>query len=248
MRRMMHAAVVFLAFSSLVNAQNNSSPYNMGDQSLLIRADEANSSQPMSGQDAPSLQFQPQVIQPASMQAGCNRPYSQLAVSMACSDCCPNIWGNYASERAALAAKICEHIDGRCGCLTGRHSLHNQACGPCGSTCGELGVIGKKGCISPRNRYREPFSTLHNEPSVNCGSSCLSKHLYKYGSACTDPSCNGCESSQGQAGQWSPYPASAARAPDTTRLANPPKDRLAVPFADNLRANAAYNRGSETVR
>lgn len=248
MRRMMHAAVVFLAFSSLVNAQNNSSPYNMGDQSLLVQADEASNLQPVIMQDAPSLQLQPQVIQPTYMQAGCNRPYSQLAVTMNCSDCCPNIWENYASERAALAAKICEHIDGRCGCLTGRHCLHNQACGPCGSSCGDSGCHGKKSCIGPRNRYREPFSSLHNIPSVNCGSSCLSKHSSKHDSACTDTSCNGCDSGQGQATQWAPHPASAARAPAPTRLANPPRNRLAEPSSDNLRANATYHRGPETLR
>lgn len=244
MRRMMHAAVVFLAFSTLVNAQNNSLPDNRGDQSLLIQADEAKNPQPLSMQDAPSLQFQTQMIQPSYMQAGCKRPYSQLAITMNCSDCCPNIWENYASERVALAAKICEHIDGRCGCLTGRNSLHNQACGP----CGDSGCIGKNGCIGPRNRYREPFSTLHNVPSVNSGNSFLSRHSYNHGSECTDISCSRCESDQGQATQWSPHPASAARAPVPTRLANPPRNRLAEPSADNFRAHAAYKRGPETLR
>ena len=248
MRRMMHAAVVFFAFSSFVNAQNNSSPYNMGDQSLLIQADESSNPQPISMQDAPSLQFQPQVLHPTYMQAGCNRPYSPLGVTMNCNDCCPNIWENYASERAALAAKICEHIDGRCGCLTGRHSLHSQACGPCGGSCGDSGCIGKKGCIGPRNRYREPFSSLYDVPSVNCGSSCFTKHSCKHGPACTELSCNSCESCQGQATQWAPHPASAARVPVPTRLANPPRNRLAEPSADNLRANATYNRGPETFR
>jgi hypothetical protein len=239
MRRMMHAAVVFLAFSSLVHAQNNASPYNMGEQSLLIQSDEAGTPQPVPMQESPSLQIQPQIIPPNYMQAGCNRPYSQLAVVMNCNDCCPNIWENYASERAALAAKVCEHINGQCRCFSGRQCLHNQACGPCGNSCGVIG---------PRNRYREPFSSLYDAPSTNCGSSCLSRHSCNHGPTCTEPSCNQCDSCQGQATQWSPHPAAAARAPVPTRLATPPRNRLAEPSVDNLRATAPYYRGPETLR
>jgi hypothetical protein len=110
MRRMMHAAITLLAFSSLANAQNNSSPYNMGDESILVQADQSNESVPLGNQDSPSLQTHPQIIPPTFIQSGCNRPYSQLAMTMNCNECCPNLWENYASERSALAAQICKHI------------------------------------------------------------------------------------------------------------------------------------------
>ena len=239
MRRMMHAAVVFLAFSSLVNAQNNPSPYNMGEQSLLIQSDATSTSPPVPMQEAPSLQIQPQILPSTHALAGCNRPYSPVAAVMNCNDCCPNIWEDYASDRAALSAKICEHINGQCHCFSGRQSLHKQACSPCGSS---------RGVIGPKNRYREPFSSLHDIPSKNCGNSCLSERSCNHGPACTEPTCNNCDSYQGQATQWSAPPASAASAPAPTRLATPPRNRLANPSVDNFRATAPYHRGPETLR
>lgn len=248
MRRMMHAALLLLTLPSFVNAQNSSSPYNVGDQSLLVHADESARSLPVATQEAPSLTIQPYVAPPNFLRAGCNRPNSQLAVAMNCNDSCPNLWENYASERAALAAKICSHINGQCGCFNGSHGLHSQACGPCGNACGESGCGGKASGLGKRNRYREPFSALYPTPSTQCGRNCLSKHACHAGNHVTESTCSGCPTCQGQSTETFTHPSSAVRPASPTRLANPPRNRLAEPSSDNIRAAAPYYRGPESRR
>ena len=245
MRRMMHAAVVLLSFSSFVNAQT-SLPLDIGDQSILIRPSESAESIPATTQDAPSLQSQPMVVPPTFLEGGCNRPYSQLGVSMNCNDSCPNLWGNYQAERAALAAQICKHIDGQCGCLNGSHCFHSQASSPCGGC--ESGCSSKASCFGKRNRYREPFSSLYGTPSSGSTGSCLRKHTGPHGLDCTEPTCTNCTFGDEQSTNPSMHPASAIRLPVPTRLATPPRNRVAEPMSKGIQAIAPAYRGPEVRR
>ena len=80
-----------------------------------------------------------------------NSPYSQLAMFMNCNDCSSNLWSNYSSQRAALAAHYSRHVDGQCGCSDRKNCSHGQATAPCGSH--GCRTEGKAGREVPLNRY-----------------------------------------------------------------------------------------------
>jgi len=126
MRRMMHAAIVFLLAASVARAQPEMRPNqtaNIADNSI-------------------ATEFIPDCA---------HRPYSQLATFMNCNDCSPNLWSSYSSERAALAAHHSRHVDGQCSCFDHKNGSHGQATEPCGSHGRR--TEGKAGRDVPLNRY-----------------------------------------------------------------------------------------------
>jgi len=145
MRRMMHAALVFLLAASVAQAQPDMRP----DQPASIAANSLAS----------------------EFVADCaQRPYSQLATFMNCNDCSPNLWNNYSSQRAALAAHHSRHVDGQCHCFDHKNCSHGQATAPCGSH--GCRTEGKAGRDVPLNRYAA---------SANCNQD-GSRPAYKPGS------------------------------------------------------------------
>jgi hypothetical protein len=246
MRRMMHAAAIALCFVGSAQAQNPqtrlASNSSSNPPSLVLGGAESSSNQTM----VPA----PAVAPPEFIPFGSDRPFSQLAVTMNCHDASPALWSNYASERAAIAARINQHVDGTCKCFDGKCNLHHSACGPCGtgSTCGQGGC--GNSCESmplskiKKNRYKVPFSSLYSAPSEACCKSCGGKDGCGCGnesvlhasptSACSTGECaTGCQSSGctscGQLGGIaSPVPGTA-RVPYGPRVANPPLKRVAEP-------------------
>ena len=146
MRRMMHAATFLLVTVSIGQAQTvsiESQP--AADRSVLSKSAEA---QDYSG-----------------------RPYSQLASYMSCSDWSPNLWNNYAYQRAATAACISKHVDMRCNCFECKQRLHSHHSGLGSGDCSGDGYKAGSGTKLP-NRYRQPMSTLYSAPSYSCNASC----------------------------------------------------------------------------
>ena len=126
MRRMMHAALVFLLAASVAQAQPEMPPV----QPAGITANSL------------ATEFIPDCA---------HRPYSQLATFMNCNDCSPNLWNNYSSQRAALAAHLSRHVDGQCCCFDHKNGSHGQATAPCGIHGRR--TEGKAGRDVPLNRY-----------------------------------------------------------------------------------------------
>ena len=212
MRRMMHAAAFLLATASLGQAQSVSvnSP-NAADRSLLSQSAEA----PDDLETAKQFVKKQKFPAPNFIVHDSGRPYSQLAAYMTCSDWSPNLWNNYACERAATAACISKHADMRCNCFDCKqrlHSLHSGlGCGnytseSCNSGCG----------TKVTNRYRQPMSTLYSESSNSCNAPCTGVSS----SESSVPSIQGANTTQ---------PASAVR-PSAPSIASPPRDRVATPF------------------
>lgn len=150
MRRMMHAALVFLLAAPVARAQSELRP----NQSAGIAANSL------------ATEFIPDCAQ---------RPYSQLATFMNCSDCSPNLWNNYSSQRAALAAHHSRHVDGQCSCFDHQNCSHGQAIAPRGSH-GSHGsrTEGKAGRNVPINRYAASANG-NQDRSPACKSSCDQK-------------------------------------------------------------------------
>lgn len=175
MRRMMHAALVFFLAATAARAQPEMRPSQSSSNAAKVLATE----------------FVPDCA---------NSPYSQLATFMNCNDCSPNLWNNYSSQRAALAAHYSRHVDGQCSCS--KNCSHGQATAPCG--CHGCRTEGKGGHDGPLNRYaastncnqdgspaRKPdcdpnpsggcwtFSSLYKTPTPNSASavvgSCIKK-------------------------------------------------------------------------
>ncbi len=225
MRRMMHAAAILLAIATQIQAQTTSTtssletPHSLRpnlNQSAEVRSQlEINDSSAKQWvhQNTPAeTQFNPR-------ESG--RNYSQLASYMSCNDWSPNLWNNYACERAAIAARISQHVDLQCKCFDSHHcKLHGQAsgCNACNEGSCKIGTGSNL-----VNRYRQPISTLHAASSDSCGTACSS--------ACVAPSAcgtGGIESVQSHGGA---YPASAMR----PSIAHPPRDRVASPVMSDLK-------------
>ena len=233
---MMHATVLFLASFSTLQAQSpllNPLPaYPAAQNSVLAPSAEVHNGDEISGESGgkysslPSSQSAPVFIPHES-----GRPYSQLASYMNCNDWSPNIWNNYASERAAIANRISKHVDMRCCCFNCKHGLHSHA-----SVAGECSTRNcSLGCKPKRiNRYKTPSSTLYNVPSDACGAGICSVSG-ALGSPCDDQSC---QDGQGHAGTEM-HPASAMR-PVAPIMAMPPKDRVASPVIKNPQSAAQF--------
>lgn len=172
---MMHAAALFLASASLVQAQTTFarplSSVPVSSRSVMAENFEIPTSVEIGQEVVP--QSQPHIdSNPIFQSSQSGRPYSQLATSMMCNDWSPKLWDNYLNERAAIVARISQHVDMQYKCFDGgKHCLHSHAssCGVCSSSiCG-------KGC-RPKviNRYRAPMSSLYDAPSDSCGPSCAS--------------------------------------------------------------------------
>jgi hypothetical protein len=243
MRRMMHAAAfaLTLTLSSFVRAQSDSP---------LSPSDTVGSRSILASSNAPTHQ----IVSPEFMSAGFSQPTSQLAPLMNCTSCSPNLWNGYASERAALAAKVSQHVDGQCKCFEGKCHLHNSPSSPCGNgdNCGSSGVgcgSGKGSCLT-KNRYREPCSTLYAQPSSVPGRACKLKHRSSGGSASCggESSCGdaGCESCGCQSGPVS-HPIHA-NGPALMRMATPSKNRLAQPEYSLHRAASVPGMNAEQLR
>jgi len=168
---------------------------------------------------------------------GGSQPYSQLAGYMNCSDWRPNMWNNYASERAAIVNQISVHLDMQCKCFEGKHCLHSAASGAdCGSDACGSGACGsgtcKAGCgIKAFNRYKQPISSFYDTPSnSNCGGGCFRKGglqvstVSPCSTGCGEQGCVG----NAEATQLQSHP-SSARLPLVPHTAKPPRDRVASP-------------------
>lgn len=229
MRRMMHAATILLVIASQTQAQTASTtssretPLSLSPD--LNQSAEVHSQLEMS--DSPSRQLVHKNI-PAETQfipRESGRNYSQLASYMSCNDWSPNLWNNYACQRAAIAARISQHVDMQCKCFDSHHcKLHSQAsgCGDCDEGKCNVGT-GHKSI----NRYRLPASTLYSASSDSCGPACSSacgaSHHSGFG---------GVGIMQNQ-GEFPTYPASAMR----PMIANPPRDRVASPVLNDLKGS-----------
>ncbi len=197
MRRMMHAVVFFLASAPLLQAQSPSlkplPPQPSATRSLLSLSAEVHNDNEV-GQELQvpvsthiptqvnSVGAQPNPVSFIPRDSG--RPYSQLAGYMSCSDWSPNLWNGYASERAARAAVISQHVDMQCSCFDSKKNcLHNHAsaCGSDGCSHGDCSGGACKGRVGTKivNRYRQSMSTLHVAPSDSCGDAC--------GTSCSAP-------------------------------------------------------------
>lgn len=230
MRRMMHAMAIFLISATVAQAQSKVRPITPPPESesaLSVGAE----FEPEQASDSESLKISTNAPADTAIQSnspaqvamhgtefipyGSDRPYSQLAIFMNCTQGSPNLWNSFACERAALVAKINHHVDGQCGCSKCRTHLHATASGPCGGEACNSGCSDKK-VAGKVNRYRQPFSTLHAQRSDSCGDSCAT--------GCAAENCSSCPT--GEAGVN--HPSSAHRAIPTL-LAKPPRDRLAAP-------------------
>lgn len=172
MRRMMQSLFLIVCFGVPAFAQQGNSSLLYSDSSANQIGSETNDAGRIpAGKPITSEIGAPMVESGYShnpyTQPACNGPYSQLGAKMSCSDASPNLWCGYASERAALAAKVMKHVDMQCGCSAthgGCSTLHSA---PCESGCGGS----ERGCAvkAPKiNRYKEPFSTLYSDPCIQC--------------------------------------------------------------------------------
>jgi len=229
MRRMMHAAAILLAIATQIQAQTApttsslETPHSLRPD--LNQSAEVNNELEISDPTAKRLVRQQSHAGAQFIPRESGRNYSQLASYMSCNDWSPNLWNNYASERAAIAARISQHVDMQCKCFDSHHcKLHSQAagCGACDVGNCRIGTGHKT-----INRYRQPVSTLYAASSDSCGTACSS--------GCGAP--NACEiggtgGGQSQGGSLS-YPASAMR----PMIANPPRDRVASPVMNDLKGS-----------
>jgi hypothetical protein len=217
MRRMMHAAAILLAIATQIQAQiasttpNLETPHSLRPD--LNQSAEVHSQPEMNDTPAKQLVYQNTPAETQFNPRESSRNYSQLASYMSCNDWSPNLWNNYACERAAIATRISQHVDNQCKCFESHHcKLHSQAsgCGACDEGKCNVGTGAKL-----VNRYRQPVSTLYSASSDSCGPACSS----------------GCADSHhsGIGGHFPSYPASALR----PTIANPPRDRVASPVTND---------------
>jgi len=226
MRRTMHAAAIFLVCATQIYAQSPSDrKADEAVRSTLVRSDNhanLNNSIDDSVNSAVSNHSSGQDC----FRGDYGRPFSQLAMTMQCNDWRPNLWDNYASERAAMVNHISRHVDMQCKCFECKSNLHStacdQGCGGCANNACNAGT-GKKA----RNRYREPISTLFANASDSCNATC--------GSPCQSTGTVVPSDCHQQSNQI--IPVSAVR-PDAPSIANPPRDRFATPIINNPRSAA----------
>jgi hypothetical protein len=244
MRRMMHAAAFLLLSTSLAQAQMRLQPppgLPAGEKSVLTSSH--NASEAVANEDSTALRAATTHVHENSMPIqgsvdllpiGSDRPYSHLATVMSCSNASPNLWSNYACERAAVAAHINRHVDGQCSCFDKKKCLHGQPSSPCGDQ--GCSLRSKLGDGTKLNRYRQPFSSLYDSPSESCGTACGRVHNASptcgAASPCGEPACTSCGTNEHSTPS---HPSSALRL-SPTLMAKPPRDRLAAPGFGNHRA------------
>lgn len=182
---MMHAAAFLFAIASQIQAQSSSdrqvnattgsnSPQPLPTAEVPEDSEmgDATATQLVTLQNIPAPNF-------AFRDSAPGPRHSQLATYMSCNDWSPNLWNGYACDRAAIAARISQHVDMQCKCFDGKCNLHSQAVG---AGCGNYS---SGGCTSGScnagigmkvgNRYRQPMSTLHVAASDSCGATCAGK-------------------------------------------------------------------------
>jgi hypothetical protein len=171
MRRTMHAAAILLACASQLQAQSPSDKkFTEGTRSTAVRSENATTSRASTTESIPLPTTSPS-SELNYIRGDSGRPYSQLATVMQCNDWRPNLWDNYASERAALASRISQHVDMQCKCFDCKSNLYSTACEPGCGGC-ESGQCQAGSAAKPRNRYKESFSTLFSTASDSCGTNC----------------------------------------------------------------------------
>lgn len=237
MRRTMHAAAILLACATQIQAQSPSDrQVNVDSRSTLVRSENATGSAEMFA-DSSVLTPSHYSAKPVTFQGDAGRPYSQLAAIMQCNDWRPNVWDGYPYERAAIVARISQHVDMQCKCFECQTKLHaspcDQGCGG-GSGCKDGGC--KAGGVKKvRNRYHGPVSTLFALPSdacsAKCGTTCGNQ------TSCSSPSSsNTCGPTAAHStsieGSQPVSPVSSVRVVPTMN-ANPPQDRMATPVINN---------------
>ena len=240
MRRMMHAAAFLLAIASQLQAQSTSerqvSAIPGSSLSITNRKAEVLNDSDKGEASATQLVTKHNGTAPlnAYRDSAPGPTHAPLAAAyLSCNDWSPNLWNGYASERAAIVARISQHVDGQCKCSEGKCRLHSHAsgsgCGACtgGGACagGECGTGGCKGGQGSKlvNRYRQPISTLHGVASDSCGAACSASS-----NPCSSGSCGGNQSPMSVL----THPASALRIL-TQPTANPPQNRVATPAVNN---------------
>lgn len=225
---MMRALVLVLAGCSAVQAQSLIQKplpaFPTGNQSVLTKSAEVHDGSEMGEETAGLAQHRSQFNSPTFITHEPGRPYSQLASYLNCSDWNPNVWNNYASERAAIARQISQHVDMTCSCFHCKQQLHSHACG---GGCGECSIGCKPKLV---NRYQAPISTLYGVPSDGCDATCKAKCTSGSGTVSRPCGCQRCQSAQSQNAP-SMHPASAMYP-----MALPPQDRVASPMLSNPRS------------
>ena len=239
MRRMMHAVAFLLAFASQLQAQSTSD-LQVGTKtgsspSIPIRQAEVNNDSEIGEANATLLVTRQNSTAPHSTarDSAPGPAHSQLAAYMSCSDWSPNLWNGYACERAAIAARISQHVDGHCKCAECKGRLHEHAtglgCSDCsnGDCSGDCTLGGCKGRNGSKlvNRYRQPISTLHGMASDSCGPSCSGSST-----PCSSGNCGGVQSPVSVL----THPASSLRIL-TQPIAKPPRNRVATPVVNDQR-------------
>ncbi|MEQ1825175.1 MAG: hypothetical protein ABL921_04490 [Pirellula sp.] len=216
MRRMMHAVAFLLLSASFAQAQTKLRtlpplpPEPTTGRSVLVDETQPNDSIELSESQAQSVSTRHSAPLAAAheptelMAMESDRPYSQLASFMNCSQASPNLWTNYACERSAIIARINQHVDGQCGCSDSKRCLHATASSPCGDAdCGP-----KLGNGQLRNRYKPSFATLHSATSDSCGPTCGQTSACGSNGGCGNSGCSTCNANA--AGNQT-FPASAKR-------------------------------------
>ena len=169
MRRMMHAIVLPLIFTPVLNAQDLLGVAVHEPPPPVVATHEA---VPIAGYQT---EFYP---------IGGEQPYSPLAVYMSCNDNCKDFWAGYSAERAAIASRLCNECSHRHG--KGCHSCYggcsSHACGPasnvsancqsgnCNSRIGaSCDAHASNQTANPSsiatNRYKPGWSTLYRDPA-----------------------------------------------------------------------------------
>lgn len=227
----MHAAAILLACASPIQAQTPADK-NIHDvnRAALVRSENAADSKD-SNHDAAVISARNQSAEANFYRADSGRPYSQLALVMQCNDWRPNLWNNYAAERAAIVAQVSQHVDMQCKCFEGKGNLYSSNCDPsCSGGCGK-GACHPGAANIVRNRYKPPMSTLFPAATVSCGSTCGDSSGNQ--SACGSPNASGSVSllvpENDETTQLRPASTMRSVAPGIT---NPPRDRVATPIVN----------------
>ena len=242
MRRMMHAAACLLVTGSFAHAQTTHTSVpamTVGVKSVLVASAATNNANEHSNPAPVNVATQ---AAPEFVSYGSERPFSQFTAYMNCNSCSSNLWNNYASERAMMAAQLMRHVDGSCGCFDGKKCLHAQVSAPCidggcrplnryksiGPCTQSGGETCNAGCKLNLCKSKFTFSSLYDAPSIQCGPSCKVKAgcvNTTSSSSCT----SGCSTGCGMEGSGAVYPSSAMQP-------NPPSDRVADPSTGYQRA------------
>ncbi len=179
MRRMMHAAILWVAVSSGLQAQESGLLLQDNTGGLSYSNVESTSAAPMihseyaGGSYGASGHVTPHPSEtagncstcsaqgaPEFMKYGSCRPHSILAQQMQFNPLGRDLWATFPQERAALVNHMMRHVDGNCGCS--RHYSEPCAAGGGCCTAGGHGGCGHAGV----NRYQ--LSSLYETPSAAC--------------------------------------------------------------------------------